>query len=187
MLGAVLSFGHAMADEMDTSSTSTENNNAGITTTQTETRAYGHDNDRALQLGADYVVPYQIQGGPHERTNSLIGGHAELFVLPAWSFGVQGAVGLEDSKNTGNQPIYLTPSMNFYGAPGHFIEPYVHTGVSFLVNKGQDYGVQGGLGFLVNTGILGLGLRYSFDGTYYFQDSGHTSLNLANVAAVFNW
>ena len=97
----------------------------------------------------------------------------------------EGIFGVEDRGFTEN-PIYVAPGMSFYGSPGSTLEPFIRADLPILLNNNQDLGVRGGLGFLWNLGLAGLGLRYSFDATYFF-DSETTTLNLAHVSAVWNW
>lgn len=151
------------------------------TTTYSDSSASNYNSsNRAIQIGADFTLPYRVDN-PSGRTTELYGAHLEMFVVPAWAISLEGAFGIND-----NEPIYITPGMSFYAMPGRTIEPFLRADVPFLINNGQDFGVRGGLGFLWNLGVGGLGLRYSFDATYFF-DQEAVSLNLAHVAAVFNW
>jgi hypothetical protein len=162
------------------------------TPVQQQTTTYTDDNshrtpgadDRKVQLGGDFVVPYRVDS-PNGRTASLIGAHTELFLVPAWAISLEGLFGIE-TNGFADKPIFISPGMTFYGAPGSTLEPFLRADVPILINNDQDLGVRGGLGFMWNLGLAGLGLRYSFDATYFF-DSEATSLNLAHVSAVLNW
>ncbi len=155
------------------------------TTTYSDSSASNYDSsNRMIQVGGDFLLPYRIDK-PSGRTAELYGAHMEVFIVPAWAISLEGVFGTNDNGFSKN-PLYISPGMSFYGAPGRTIEPFIRADVPILINNGQDFGVRGGLGFLWNLGVAGLGLRYSFDATYFF-DQEATSLNLAHVSAVFNW
>lgn len=173
----------ASAFAQDTSTTTTQQTQTYDTNTQSS--HYNENNaDRAVQLGADFIMPYRVDS-PSGRSAALFGAHAELFLVPAWAVSLEGIFGVEDRGFTDN-PIYVAPGMSFYGSPGRTLEPFIRADLPILLNNNQDLGVRGGLGFLWNLGLAGLGLRYSFDATYFF-DSETTTLNLAHVSAVLNW
>lgn len=140
--------------------------------------------DRSIQLGAGLVLPYRVDS-PSGRSATLFSVNGEFFVSPSWSLGAQAIIGVEDKGFTSN-PIYIAPGIGFYPRPGRTFEPYIRLDAPILLNNGRDYGARGGLGVMWNTGIIGLGLKYSFDAAYYF-DAKATILDLANVSAVFNW
>jgi len=155
---------------------------------QTETNTidvHGNDmSERTLQLGAGLVLPYRLDA-PRGRTATLFGVSADLFLSPYISVGAQGIIGVEDQGFTSN-PLYIAPGFGIYPTPGRMFEPYIRADAPILLNNGNDYGARGGLGLMWNTGVAGLGLKYSFDAAYYFQDKS-TVLDFANVSAVFNW
>lgn len=139
--------------------------------------------ERTLQLGADLIVPYRVST-PDGRTSTLLGAHAEYFLVPDWSFAFQGVFGVDDEGFTDN-PVYLAPGMTFYPLAGRIIEPYLRVDVPFLLNANDDFGARAGLGFMWNTGLAGLAVKYSFDGAYFF-DSAEVILNLVNVSLAIN-
>lgn len=153
------------------------------TTTTTRTDYSDRSMERGLQLGADFLVPYRVSD-PNGRTSSLIGAHASLFVTPATTVDMQAIFGVED-QGFDEDPIFIAPGLSAYMAPGRLFEPVLSVAVPILLNAGNDVGIRGGLGFMWNV-LPALGLKYSFDGTYFF-DSEAVSLNLAHVSAVFNW
>ncbi len=173
--------GPVLAQDASTTTTTTQVNNE----TLSEPNRYANSGDRAVQVGADYVFPYRVDS-PTGKTAQLFGAHAELFMVPAWAVSFSGMFGIDDNGYS-DKPIFVTPGLSFYGAPGRVLEPFFRAEVPFLVNtSNKDFGVRGGLGFMWNLGISGIALRYSFDATYYF-DQEATTLNFANVAAVINW
>lgn len=178
-LALLLVGGSAFAQDSTTTTTTNTTNNY-----DEKSMHYANDGDRAVQIGADYVFPYRVDS-PSGKTAQMFGAHAELFMVPAWSVSFSGLFGIDDNGYT-DKPIFVTPGLSFYGAPGRVLEPFFRAEVPFLINNGQDFGVRGGLGFMWNLGISGIALRYSFDATYYF-DQEATSLNFANVAAVVNF
>lgn len=147
--------------------------------------AHGHDmSQRTLQLGGGVVLPYRVTS-PSGRSASLFGVNAEYFISPYVSLGAQGIIGIEDKGFT-DTPLYIAPGFGFYPTPGKTFEPYIRADMPILLNNDNDYGARAGLGVMWNTGLAGLGLKYSFDAAYFFQEEV-TELNLANVAVVFNW
>ncbi len=175
----------ASAFAQESSTTTTQQTQSYEADTKTKSSHYNENNaDRAVQLGADFIMPYRVDS-PSGRSAALFGAHAELFLVPAWAVSLEGIFGVEDRGFTDN-PIYVAPGMSFYGSPGRTLEPFIRADLPILLNNNQDLGVRGGLGFLWNLGLAGLGLRYSFDATYFF-DSETTTLNLAHVSAVLNW
>jgi hypothetical protein len=149
------------------------------------TDVHGHDmSQRSIQLGAGLVLPYRVDS-PSGRSATLFGVNADFFVSPYWSVGAQGIIGVEDKGFT-SRPIYIAPGFGFYPSPGRMFEPYIRADAPILLRPGKDYGARGGLGVMWNTGIIGLGLKYSFDAAYYFRAKA-TILDFANISAVFNW
>lgn len=162
---------------------------AGLTTltfAQSNTDdVHGHDmSKRSIQLGGGLVLPYRVDA-PKGRTATLFGVNADFFLSPYVSIGAQGIIGVEDKGFTSN-PIYIAPGFGIYPTPGSRLEPFIRLDAPILINNGNDYGARGGLGLMWNTGLLGLGLKYSFDAAYYFKEES-VVLDLANVAVVFNW
>lgn len=149
------------------------------------TDVHGRDmSERSIQLGAGVVLPYRVNS-PSGRTATLFGVSADFFMSPHVSIGAQGIIGVEDKGFTDN-PIYIAPGFGFYPTPGKRFEPYLRADAPILMNNGNDYGARAGLGFMWNTGIVGLGFKYSFDAAYYFKEEA-VVLDLANVSAVFNF
>ncbi len=138
--------------------------------------------ERSFQVGADLVVPYQMNS-PKGRLTLLGGGHGEVFLNDATSITLSALFGLEDTAPA-DRPFYLTPGISFY-LPFPILNPYIHADLPILLNNGKDIGVQAGAGVLWNI-ILGLGIKYSIDVAYYF-DSEAKVVNWANIGAVFTF
>ena len=144
------------------------------------------DNDRDVQVSGVVIAPYRISD-PEGRQSVLFGAAGELFPDPTWSVGLEAIFGVED-RGFDDHPVYLTPGVGMYpmARRGALLEPYFRVDVPILVNAGNDFGLRGGAGFMVNFADSGLALKYSFDATYFF-DTEETVLNLAHVGLTLNF
>jgi len=146
---------------------------------------HGRDmSNRKIQIGGGVIIPYRIDS-PSGRGATLVAVNAEYFMSPFVSFGAQGSIAVED-KIFADKPMYVAPGFGIYPSPGRVFEPYIRLDAPMLLNNDNDYGARAGLGMMWNTGIVGLGFKYSFDAAYFFQEEALV-LNLANVSAVFNF
>jgi hypothetical protein len=158
---------------------------AGSAWSEEAVDTHGHElGDRVIQLGAGIIVPYRVDE-PQGRTATLFSINGDLFFVPHWTVGLQASFGLED-RGFSEDPVYLAPGMGFYPRPGQVFEPFIRADVPILLNADKDFGIRGGLGFLWNLGVFGLGIKYSFDVAYFFDENA-TVLDLANAAAVLTW
>ncbi len=143
------------------------------------------NNDRDIQVGAVFLMPYQLSE-PEGSTASLFGARGEIFPDPSWSLGIEAIFGVED-KGFDENPLYVTPLLNFYPSSNRAIEPVVNLGLPILLNTSDNnIGVRGGIGLMTTLGDTGLGLKYSFDVNYFF-DQEVLSLNLVNLALNYSF
>ncbi|MCI5072326.1 hypothetical protein MRY82_05225 [bacterium] len=156
-----------------------------VSLTYAEERYMVETNDRDVQVGAVFLMPYQLSE-PEGSTASLFGARGEIFPDPTWSVGVEAIFGVED-KGFDENPLYVTPLLNFYPGANRAIEPVVNFGLPILLNTSEDnIGVRGGLGLMTTLGDTGLGLKYSFDVNYFF-DQDVLSLNIVNLALNYSF